>query len=460
MSYLSIYVLIIWICNLIIVNYILKKYSKLLLFTLSWLFGWLFISTFSFTGIRIPDEQTYNYFLLVFSSISLGSILCRFMKKNTTVKLYDNKETIDYKVESILDFLYKLNYFVVIPSLLYFLVKSIILILQVESLSIFRAIVMGKIDSENFVFSNLFLLLYYMWFLTPIVMISSFIAFSAYILRNDSKLLIISFICLLISSLITMGRGEIYIFLLLFIFAILYKNDFKIIKFIKSKFIIYIFSIFILIILISFGRMSQDTGLEYILNTFLIDYHTCGFAIFNDELLNKASFLNTNTTYGMASTGTISYIIGLFYHLFDSNFYPIPEQIGRILNEYKDVGVNDFNQPLLYNAFGTIMYSVYLDGGLFLSVVSVCFFGYSLTKFSLISRMEIKSFKSFYTLSLVFILIYMLFTSLFIPILSGNVILYFIYIFILFRTNITRLYLFNFSNKFLKLNKSRLNNVN
>lgn len=449
MSYLSIYVLAIWFGNLILLKIILKSYNKLISLTVSWWFGWLFISTFSFSNIDVPDERTYNYFLLVISSISFGSIVYYLTKKNFhSIIYYNNKEKTNSKLKSISNFLYKLNYFIIIPSLLYFLFKSILIIFSSDSLANFRATTMGQIEGESSgIFSNLFFQLYYSWFIIPLLMISMFVAFSFYILKNDFKLLIISFVGLLMSSIITMGRGEIYLFLLLLIFAVFYKNDFKISNFFKSKAIIYIFIISMIILSITLGRMSSDTGLEYIFDTFIITYHTCGFAIFNDELINETSFLNNNTTYGMASTGTISYVIGLIYHLFDNTFYPVPEQIGRILNEYKNLGVNDSNQPLLFNAFGTVMYSIYLDGGLFLSLIFGYIYGYFLTKFMLISKLNIQSFRAHYLLSLIFVLVYITLNGLFGPILSGTLILYFIYIYILFKTNITRLNLFHFNNK-------------
>jgi oligosaccharide repeat unit polymerase len=437
---MGITILSIWVISVFLLKTILNKNSSIVILVISWWFLWLYISTHSFGGIDVPSEETYFYFLSVLISVTVGALSFKVLKSVTIYSKYNQTENfgVNYKMENISKFLVKVNYYFIFPSLLFFLFKAVYVLMSIDSIAMFRAVAMGSDDERSKIFSSFLLQFYYSWFVMPIVMISMFVGFSEYAYRKGSQLLSISFIGLLMSSLISMGRGPIFMFLILYFILIGYQSRFKILTILRSKSMIRAGGILSLIIVITLIRTNGNSDLSTMFNIFVINYHTCGFAIFNHEYMDSASYLNTHTTYGMGSTGTFSYIFGLFYHLFDNNFNPIPEEIGRTLNDYKNLGTDEISgMPLLYNAFGTIMYSVYLDGGFVFSVIMGLIYGYYLTKHIYLTQYQVKNF--YYSLTLVFLFIFIAFSSLFVPILSGNIILYFAYILILFKTNIAQL---------------------
>ncbi|MDP3587812.1 MAG: O-antigen polymerase [Sulfuricurvum sp.] len=438
---ISFVILLVWLTSVLLLKTIVKGNSNVVILVITWWFLWLYISTYSFGGIDTPTDNTYLYFLTVLISVTIGSVSFIFVKNKTIARFSSENwnDKRDYKINNIVNFLIKINYFIIFPSMLYFLFKALYLILTIDSIGLFRSMAMGSGDETSKIFSNLLLQYYYSWFVMPIVMVSMFVGISSYISKLESKLLIISFVGLLMSSLISLGRGQIFMFLILYVIVIIYQNSFKILAILRSKSIIKALSILLLIILITFARTEGNIDFKSLFNIFVINYHTCGFAIFNDELMDPVSYLNTHTTYGMASTGAVSYFTGIWYHLFDNSFHPIPEEVGRALNTYKNLGFNEDGIPLFYNAFGTVMYSIYLDGGLLFSILLSFLYGFYITKHIFLSKY--KSNYSYYSLSLVFLFIYISFSGLFVPTLSGNVILYFIFLFILFKTNLSTLIL-------------------
>lgn len=78
MSIISWIVFFLAALNLLLITLIIKKSSFSILLIILWWFLWLFVSTFSWTGLTIPSNETYYIFLVMISSVTVGGCFFSF----------------------------------------------------------------------------------------------------------------------------------------------------------------------------------------------------------------------------------------------------------------------------------------------------------------------------------------------------------------------------------------------
>jgi oligosaccharide repeat unit polymerase len=437
MSLISWIVLISGIINLWVIILLGKRVRLVLVTVSSWWFLWLFLSTFSLTGLFIPEDTTYYLFITMILSITLGALAYMLInninRRNKSPNYLVTKALIRPK-SSWLKNIYLANYCLVLPANLFIFIKAL-------SIFISNPLIISQgyrrdVFFENILFPNPQIQLLYGIIVSPLAFTSLFIGSAIYALRKKSGLLILASAELLMNAIAMAGRFNIYIAVVTFLMAMAiyyyYTNKFQylfisIIKIIKAhkKLIIGIILLFIIIINISFARSgSEEKNLEDIINQSIIEYHTLGFSIFDGELNSSQSLLNQDRTFGLASSGIFEKILVLLLRRFDKNIDGISGQVGINLNEFRLVGYKNNGEAMMYNAFGTVLYSIYMDGGLIFTLLLPSIYGFYLAKFSMLTSKNM----TIYNLSFLLALIYLGIFGIFQPLLTGQYWLYLIYI--------------------------------
>lgn len=112
----------------------------------------------------------------------------------------------------------------------------------------------------------------------------------------------------------------------------------------------------------------------------VVNYHTVGFVILDNELNNNTSPINISNTYGLASLGVLERIVVLIIRRFDKSIDSVSGQNGEYLAEFRALGYNANDDQLNYNAFGTIFYTFYQDGGFIFVFFGMLIYGFFLSK--------------------------------------------------------------------------------
>jgi len=155
----------------------------------------------------------------------------------------------------------------------------------------------------------------------------------------------------------------------------------------------------------------------YIINQLVINYHTFSFTLYDIALHDKNSLLNNVTTFGLASSGFIEQFFSLLLRLMGLEITPLYREIGISLNDFQEVGYSAEGGAITANAYGSILYTLYMDGGLGFIFCFGALFGFVLAKLST----KALTSKNIFIMSQSLFLLYMLMFGLFQPILSGNI---------------------------------------
>ncbi|EMN89603.1 O-antigen polymerase [Leptospira weilii] len=413
--------------------FFLKKTSWVLILIQAYWFFWLFISSFSLTGLFVPSNFTYFLYIMLLSFVTVGAGIFKLLSYKRKITLFSKS----YSVFRILTKDKEKYFFIFIlififPVVLFFFLKSIYLHLMPDAIPHFkfRAYAYG-LYGESIVFGKNKYLYYYSLAVMPLIFASLFLGGAFFLRLNKIRILILASILVAMDTLIFLGRFGFYYVLIeiFFIFTVrAFRNRENVFKLFNRKYIFAVIGIFILIFFISTLRNpGKKTSFKEIINYYLIDYHTESFVLFDTELKNEKSFLYEKT-YGRASLGglerSFSFILGLFK-------IPLQVQgdsIGSYLHENRLLGYASDGTGKFYNAFGSVLFSIYKDGGIPFTIIMGILFGFLIAKFS-------HSFISLnpYYLSLLASLLYIGIFGIFKPVLSDEILSTILFLIIFWR---------------------------
>lgn len=390
-----------------------------------WLF-WLAISKYSFTGVDVPSNETYFVFYFFLFSIFIGSLISLALPIKNKILFDGDMESLKVsKLERI--FLGKVFYIVISVVLIFFL-KSIYLFITIDSLELYRAAVFGLVDGEgSILFGNGHVALLYNLTIKSLIMAMFFIGLSIYVNSGKLRLMLWASLFLMMDGVMMLGRFQVYYIIVFLPIAFILRNGF--IALFSFRPVLFLSSVIALVLILSFMRGTVDF-IDFV-NMFIVNYHTFSFNLFGQALNDSESFLNTNTTFGLASIGGVVTIFTLILRRFGFDISPLSAYVGTNLSENVQVGFDALGGAISANAFYSILYSLYLDGGL----IAIWLFGiaYGLLLIRVSCSRQLKN------RVVLFCLIYIGFFGLFQPILMGNVLWWFFifvisYYFIIRRT--------------------------
>jgi oligosaccharide repeat unit polymerase len=365
------------------------------IFVLFWLIFWLILANFSFGGIISVSYKTNLVGLIGIMGFLCGMLIALTPKKRIQREFNLNRYV--SRLESFFSYFSPVSFFIVLILLIKF-----IWLLLTDIPSVSRLALFGSEAEPSVLFGSQQVLLLYTIFVKTILKLLVIIGFYLSLIKKRAKYFLLANIIWLIDSILFLGRGALLEFIFQIILFLFTYKSFGITFKKKTKIIL----ISTFAILISLGPlMSQLRGDEEKFNfknffyTQIINYHTVGFVIFDQELNNPNSRLNTVTSFGRASSGGIERLIVLFVRRFNKNVDTISGQNGEYLNEFRFLGKSYNGTELYYNAFATIFYTFYLDGGILFVFFGLSIFSFFLTRVSLlVSKNQLQYLPQLYLL--------------------------------------------------------------
>lgn len=347
-----------------------------------WWMGWLILSNIN-SNININFETNCFFFV----NIMLFYITSIFFRKKE-VFLLKSEVYINDKISLFYTIIEKLKYifFVVNIICIFYLLRF--LSLKSISYSMYRDLlflnsnlsfeIFGNLLRRLLFFSNIFFLCFFskgIWDFTRRKKINYFF----YLLN------------LILLDLINGSRSYTFISTIVFVILLICLNvNFK-------KIFLIFFSLGGVVTGLSIFRM-KELGLVKILKINIFYYHTIPFALFNREFIDKNSILNLVEGKGSATGGLFFIILGKIFE----KSYSLELQELLTENFMKFVNIGEKTE-FYYNAFYTIFYNFYLDGGILFSLMMVCLYSLIISKIWNIyeSRKDCLSFFYIYVLLLI-----------------------------------------------------------
>ncbi|MCW7462941.1 O-antigen polymerase [Leptospira limi] len=390
-----------------ILIFIVARYSKNpigMYIILIWWGALNLLNYFSLSGLFIISSDTQYVYFLFFVFFTLSFI---FTENFINSRVYDNFN-INVSLYSY-NFLFYFALLLIVPIQIMFTVRAIYLFSFIMEPSMYRSDVFGLITGTSSLFFNsVHVAKAHAFIIGPLQFVVFFSGISYFIVRKKVGLLFLGTILIVLDAIMMFGRfGYHYLIIsILLYFIFTNKNKYK-----EEKFRVYLFSIVLFLILIfaslKITNNRGDSNIIKILKTYIVTYHTESFTIFDIELKNPNSILH-EYTYGLSTLGGIErYFIPLI-NIFGYRFISQADQVGGYLHQNFLIGYDEYNNPLLFNAYGSIFFTMYRDGGL----IAVSVFGILLGFFFSIYSGSLKTkdpidFAIFY--GLLFLILYGIF---------------------------------------------------
>nr|WP_082280490.1 O-antigen polymerase [Leptospira interrogans] len=201
------------------------------------------------------------------------------------------------------------------------------------------------------------------------------------------RILILGAILTIMETLMFLGRFGFYYVLIVLILVLMIKVFRNRKSFLNSISLIYIFIATCILLGVFFMSALRNSNRQFdfreFLNIYIIDYHTESFSIFDSELKDEKSLLHERT-YGRASLGTLesSFSVALAFFRIPLRIQVQSDLIGGYLNKNRIIGYSKDGRPKEYNAFGSVLFTLYKDGGIPFIIGMGILFGFCVAKFS------------------------------------------------------------------------------
>jgi len=231
--------------------------------------------------------------------------------------------------------------------------------------------------SESELFPSLHFYLIYTAITRPLLLAGSIAGITFFVLYKKYKILLISIFIFVADSVMMLGRKDLYSIIIIFgfvLFVVVSKNNNLHISRARKYGVLVALILVSMVFTVTAWRLGGDFEIGEVANRYVVKYHTGGFTVFDQELHDQESRLNTHLTFGRASLGIIEKAsVVLLFRKIDGEVRSVVNDNGSSLLEYRKVGPN-----MSMNAFGTVMYSMYMDGREVAVVILSTIFGYFL----------------------------------------------------------------------------------
>lgn len=353
-------------------------------FIIFWLLLWCTFSNFSFGGLRAISFETNAIVIVGVVSMYIGSL--------ANLSKLSIGSAID--IEGINNYLkpkFKILSILLILLLSILVIKFINLIL-IQGFNFQRVLLYGTKDEPSILFGDQKFALLYWIFGIALLRVIVVLGFTLSYINRDLKYIVIANLLNLIDSIVMLGRAAFVDFFVQILFYFIVTSDFN--KFNSKKInlsrllrlsILPLAAIFILASSLSLLRGDyEEFNFKRIIKEQIANYHTVGFVIFDDELRNENSRLNTVTTYGLSSLGVLERLLVLGIRRVDDSIDSASGQNAEYLAIPRELGFNEDQNPYFYNAFGTVFYTFFIDGGYMFIVGGFFIFGWFFSRVRII----------------------------------------------------------------------------
>ncbi len=349
-----------------------------------WWCFWLWVANFGLTGFFVPGAKTQIMVLIMVGAVFLGSKLAT----GRTREAADVSRVNDRILRNGRS-LFWLNVLAA-PFVGFFFLRALPLLLS-RDLVVYRSLAFSGMEEPDSVFGGGYPQFLFHLIVSPLVFFSLIAGLVLIFLKKKKKLLLASFILITLEAVMMMGRFNFYYILafvlLISVFLAQRKSPSSdrpqtkasgpgAARRGKLKILAVAAALLAVLFVLSLFRGEKNAGLFVTLKKISIDYHTVGFVLFDQELRNPLSRLNTGLSYGRSSAGGIDTLVAILLRRFDNRLVPMAGESGKHFDEQRVVGEDPEGRSITANAFYTVLYSLYYDGRYLAVVFLPLLFGY------------------------------------------------------------------------------------
>jgi hypothetical protein len=372
---------------LLCMSYMLGKKGIFLSIVIFWWIIWLYIVSKSPVGLDIPTNETIIMVSICLVAAYAGGLLALFAFELNNTNSYSRKSSSGTSRAH--SRLLNLLIYICAPIVIIILLRALP---HINGGTEYRGEMFGG-EMTDVIFGNSYIFLVYLLLIKPLVFAGMYLGFIVIMLGGRIYLLLISFVLLLIDQLVFLGRSEIVMFIITYsvyvfvAFAAYGKrmNNFNVLS--TAVVAVTLFTIYI-----SSFRSSEVGSvsiIDFIIDKILHNF-SVGLVILSQELTNPESSLNNDSTYGFAIFGrTLEYIFIFLRRFIEMpNFHALGSQV---LSEWRIIGMTEEGVHIGGNAYATVFYSIFSDGGFILGIIISFLYGFFLVKNTPSGFFEVRS---------------------------------------------------------------------
>lgn len=214
----------------------------------------------------------------------------------------------------------------------------------------------------------------------PLLLAGLIAGLALFVTRQKKWPLVIMAGLYVMESVMMLGRRNIYLLLFLVAFTLFVMVQGKAsrsIRVARRYGVLIVVSLLAALLLITSWRVGDTFDVERVVERYVVQYHTGGFTIFDQERQDPNSMLNERIGYGRASLGTIERATAiLIFRRVSNTARSLNNDFGSELSEFRKVGPGDGPPGIYMNAYNTILYSLYIDGREIAVILLPMVFGY------------------------------------------------------------------------------------
>lgn len=416
--------------NILFANRFLGHASKPVLLIHTWWFGWLIVAYFSFTGLFAPSNFTILLCTLLMSSLTLGAWICRFTMSNLNAYprylLGVPDDIVSRRAESLM---MRILTFGIAPFVIFFSMKAFWILLRDPHIASYRARAFGIGVEYPILFKYEIVNSVNMFIIEPMILASLFIGVALFVQYRRRRVLVLGITLTLLHTTMMLGRFGIHYIAVMLGLILLFQGSDSLRQIFKRPWITAVFlsSLVLISAFITLIRANEKKNHLDLIGKYLIDYHTVSFSILDKELRDPKSLIH-DTTYGRSSLGSFERLAIRGLRFIGVDKISQVDLNGLALMSNREVGRDNSGNGKYYNAFGSVLFSLYRDGKILFLCMAGFVFGFLISYFSLATAFRNVGAMAFLT-GLIFIGIYGIFQS----VIEGPVYLAILFIFLIQR---------------------------
>jgi oligosaccharide repeat unit polymerase len=349
-----------------------------------WWCFWLWVANFRLTGLLAPGPRTQAMVLIMLASVFLGSLFV-FTKTRPSAAVAKSNVNIRHNGRYLLWL--NILYLTIVAFLL---VRALPLLLSGDPVE-YRAAAFGSLDAPSPVFGGGYLQFLFELLILPVIFISLVIGLILYFRYRRKALLLLSLILMTMEAALMLGRFNFFYMVVLAPLTYILTGQrrppepgvpaaagqpetAKTPGRSKTMMIMAVGLLLALVTLLAVSVLRGKKNVDFmtLFRKTIVEYHTVGFVLFDQELSVPTSRLNTRMSYGRSVLGGLDTLVAVFLRRVNPDLVPMAGENGAHMAVPREVGNDEMGEPVLANAFYTVLYSLYFDGR-YLAVILIPF---------------------------------------------------------------------------------------
>jgi oligosaccharide repeat unit polymerase len=358
--------------------------------TILWWGGWLWVATFSFTGIFLPSERAIICTMVFLMGLTIGPWFARRPPSDEVpfVAKPAHEEQFVRKFAKAFPWLLGATAAMVVPPF----VRALIGLANYKSY-IFKAEAFGTPDRPGLIFRSNLLESLYFTLSGPLLLALLVFGMALYFTTGRKRELVAGVIFNVLDAIMRLGRVNIYMVCLFIalgtamMFGVRKANKALVRPLLKRIAGIAVVAAVLLVLILQIGFARQGTRTGYLTDHFrvyVIEYHTIGFALFDSKVKDPESDLNRKLTYGRLTLGGLESLVTVVIRRFTRDYNSPALENAVKMTQDAVVGVESVDGkqfPKSFNSYYTILYTFYSDGRLVGMFLGGLMLGYLLAAF-------------------------------------------------------------------------------